>query len=231
MNKRILLTLIVMLSGIGLTLITVSSVARRRGGSVSVPDPDYLRLPAGSSGGRLAEFELTERSGKTIRWADLERQVRVVGFFFSSCPANCLQQNLTIREIQRSYAGKDVVFLSITSDPETDSLERLREYATKLEAPSGQWLFLTGGLPYVRQVANDIFGVALDKRTHSESLIVTDAHGQIRGSFELNRLDRLAELRLLVESLLQETTAKSKNLTNSSAATNEADPAETVPRS
>ena len=205
---RLRLLLIVLLSGTGLTLITVSKFVSRRGGSASVRDPEYLQSPVDSQADRMTGFTLTDRSGEKIHWADLDGQVRIVGFFFSSCPANCLQQNLTIRDLQRSYADKNVVFLSITCDPEIDSPERLREYATKLEAPPQKWLFLTGGLPYIRRVANELFGVALDKRTHSESLIVADAHGQIKSTFEWNRLDKLAELRLLVDDL-------SRNSTNS----------------
>ena len=108
-------------------------------------------------------------------------------------------------EIQRAYSGKDVVCVSITCDPDTDSPERLREYAVKLEAPPDQWLFLTGRLIYIRRVASELFKVALDKQTHTERLIVCDKWGNIRGSFLWNRLDEMAELRLLVDKLLAET--------------------------
>jgi protein SCO1 len=150
-------------------------------------------------------FTLTERSGKEVQWKDLEGKVRVVSFFFSSCPANCLQQNLKVREIQRAYAGKDLACVSITCDPDIDSPPRLREYAAKLEAPDDQWLFLTGRLIYIRRVANELFGVALDKQTHTERLIVCDKWGRQRGAFLWNRLDEMAQLRLLVDKLLAET--------------------------
>jgi cytochrome oxidase Cu insertion factor (SCO1/SenC/PrrC family) len=122
-------------------------------GSASEPDLTYQKLPADSSADWLTTFTLTERGGKQVQWEDLGRQVRVVSFFFSSCPANCLQENFKVREIQQAYAGKEVRFVSITCDPDIDTPERLREYANKLSAPTDQWLFLTGRLSYIRRVA------------------------------------------------------------------------------
>ncbi len=174
-------------------------------GSESAVDAEYQKLPADSEAEWMDGFTLTERSGREVHWSDLAGKVRVVSFFFSSCPANCLRQNQKIGEIQRAYAGKDVVCVSITCDPDTDSPERLREYAAKLEAPADQWLFLTGRLIYIRRVASELFKVALDKQTHTERLIVCDKWGNIRGSFLWNKLDEVAELRLLVDKLLTET--------------------------
>jgi protein SCO1 len=174
-------------------------------GSVSEPDLEYQKLPADSTSDWMTGFTLTERSGKEIQWQDFAGNVRVVSFFFSSCPATCLQQNQKIGEIQRSFQGKDVAFLSITCDPDIDTPERLREYANKLDADPTQWLFLTGRLVYIRRVAGELFNVALDKQTHSERLIVCDKWGNIRGTFLWNKLDEVTQLKLLVEKLLAET--------------------------
>jgi cytochrome oxidase Cu insertion factor (SCO1/SenC/PrrC family) len=180
-------------------------------GSESAVDQEYQKLPADSQAEWMEGFTLAERSGREVHWSDLEGKVRVVSFFFSSCPANCLRQNQKIGEIQRAYAGKNVVCVSITCDPDTDSPERLREYATKLQAPPDQWLFLTGRLIYIRRVASELFKVALDKQTHTERLIVCDKWGNIRSSFLWNQLDEVAGLRLLVDKLLNETEPLSKS--------------------
>jgi protein SCO1 len=174
-------------------------------GSESAKDTEYQKLPPDGQSDWMDGFTLTERSGRAVQWQDLAGKVRLVSFFFSSCPANCLQQNLKIREIEQGYAGKDLVCVSITCDPDIDSPERLREYASKLNAPDEQWLFLTGPLIYIRRVASELFNVALDKQTHTERLIVCDKWGNIRGSFLWNRLDEMAQLRLLVDQLLAET--------------------------
>lgn len=185
--------------------------AAKSQGSQAVVDQEYQKLPADSQSEWLGDFTLTERSGREVRWSDLAGKVRVVSFFFSSCPANCLRQNQKVSEVQQAYAGKDLLCVSITCDPDTDSPERLREYAGKLNASADQWLFLTGRLIYIRRVAGELFKVALDKQTHSEKLIVCDKWGNIRGLFSWNKLDEVAELRLLVDKLLAETEPPSKS--------------------
>lgn len=174
-------------------------------GSVSVVDREYQRVPADVQAPWMTDFTLIERSGKPVRWSDLQGKVAVTSFFFSSCPATCLQQNQKVGEIQRSFAKENVVFLSITCDPDIDSPERLREYAAKLDADPKQWLFLTGDLTYIRRVAGELFSVALDKQTHSERLIVTDKWGNVRGNFLWNKLDQVTQLKVLVKELLAET--------------------------
>lgn len=213
MKAKLFFSLILFLaSGLALALVGYRVIASlrdsqavaSRSGSVSTPDPEYQKLPADSQSDWMTGFTLTERSGKEVQWQDLAGNVRVASFFFSSCPANCLQQNLKIREIQQSFQGQDVRFLSITCDPDIDTPERLREYANKLEADQNQWLFLTGKLVYIRRVAGELFSVALDKQTHTERLIVCDKWGTIRGTFLWNKLDEVTQLKLLVDKLLAE---------------------------
>src|SRR5439155_4005964 len=64
-----------------------------RVGSQADPDPAYLKMPADGATDWMTGFTLTERSGREMQWKDLDGQVRVTSFFFSSCPANCLQEN------------------------------------------------------------------------------------------------------------------------------------------
>src|SRR4029434_1771492 len=129
---------------------------RQLPGHASEPDPEYQKLPADATSKWMTGFTLTERSGKQVHWSDMQGKVAVTSFFFSSCPALCLQQNQKVREIQQAYRGQNVEFLSITCDPDIDTLERLREYADRLQADRSQWLFLTGELTYIRRVAGEL---------------------------------------------------------------------------
>jgi cytochrome oxidase Cu insertion factor (SCO1/SenC/PrrC family) len=178
---------------------------RDRGGSASEPDPEYRRLPADAKSKWMTGFTLTERNEKQVQWSDLKGQVTITNFFFTSCPAQCLQQSQKVGEVMGSYRGKPVTAVSITCDPDIDSPERLREYADRLKADPKQWLFLTGELTYIRRVEAELFSVMLDKQTHTERLIVADKWGNLRGSFLWNKLDEVTKLRLLVDELLAET--------------------------
>lgn len=209
MNRNLLLVLAVALLLTGGATFVLGGLYIDRlsqtAGSVSEPDPDYQMLPADAKSDWMTGFTLTERGGKNVRWDDLEGKVTITNFFFSSCPATCLQQSQKVGEILGSYKGREVVAVSITCDPDIDTPERLGEYADKLRADRKQWLFLTGDLTYIRRVAGELFSVALDKQTHTERLIVGDKWGNVRGTFLWNKHDEITKLRMLVDKLLAET--------------------------
>jgi protein SCO1 len=208
MNRSLLLVLAIASLATGGAGLVLGSMyierLRTAPGSASEPDPEYRRVPADAGSKWMTGFTLSERGGKQVHWKDLQGKVTVTSFFFSSCPTTCLQQNQKVREIQQAYKGKDVVFLSITCDPEIDTPERLREYADRLDADKSQWLFLTGDLPYIRRVAGELFGVPLDKQTHSELLIVGDKWGNLRERQHWNKLDEVTKLKQRVDQLLVE---------------------------
>jgi cytochrome oxidase Cu insertion factor (SCO1/SenC/PrrC family) len=209
MNRSLLLGLAIASLATGGAGLVLGSMyierLREAPGHASEPDTEYQRLPADAKSKWMTGFTLVERSGKPVEWQDLQGKVTVTSFFFSACPATCLQQNQKVREIQQAFQGKDVVFVSITCDPDIDDPERLREYADKLKADKSQWLFLTGELAYIRRVAGELFGVPLDKQTHSEKLIVGDKWGNPRESFHWNKLDEVTRLKQRVNELLAET--------------------------
>jgi protein SCO1/2 len=48
-----------------------------------------------------------------------------------------------VQDILGEQFGRDIFFVSVSLDPETDTPEVLKDYAAKFEARDG-WLFLTG---------------------------------------------------------------------------------------
>ncbi len=168
-------------------------------------DPTYLRPPPDAGQTWLADFTLTDQRGKKVKTADLRGTVYVTNFFFSSCPGTCLQQNQKIQEIERQYGPKGVRFLSITCDPENDHPDRLREYASRLNADEKHWSFLTGDYIYLQRIATEMYQVALEKNFHSERFSVTDKWGHVRGNFEWNDLAKMTEMRVMLDKLLAET--------------------------
>jgi protein SCO1/2 len=213
MNKTIFYTLLAacLASGVLASVMGYRVIAglNESAGSVSEPDPEYQKMPADAKTDWMTGFTLVERSGKPVSWQDFAGKVRVTNFFFATCPGTCLQQNRNVQSIQQAYEGQDVVFLSITCDPDNDTPERLREYAEKLKADRQQWLFLTGRQSYIERLATEMFEVSLARTqegpTHSERLIVADKWGNVRGAFEWNDLAKMTQLRQLVDTLLVET--------------------------
>lgn len=150
-------------------------------------DQPVVRKKSDLPKGWLDEFTLTERSGKKVSSKDFEGKVWAASFFFVACPGECARQNRVISQLQKEYGPQGVTFVSITCDPENDTLADLREYATHYTQSKDQWLFLThDDLNYVRRVGAEYFGVPVDKGTHGSRLILIDKWGNIRGYYSTN---------------------------------------------
>ncbi|MFK8113724.1 MAG: SCO family protein [Rubripirellula sp.] len=151
----------------------------------------------------LSRFELTERSGEQVSSEDLLGQPYVVSFFFSTCPSICVQQNQKLQELQDEFAGQGVRFVAISVDPETDTPERLREYAARFGADKDQWLFMTGDLTYIRRVGAEVFMQHADKKVHSERFVLVDAKGAIEGFYNWPEKLQFTKLREKIRDMIE----------------------------
>lgn len=140
-------------------------------------------IPQGVIGPPLKEFELTERSGKSFRSLDLRGHVWVASYFFTTCPGQCLRLNANIQILSKMPDLKDVTWVSITCDPDTDTVEALQKYADRWQADPQRWLFCRADLPYIQRVAKGM-NVYLSMKGHQDFAIVIDKQGKIRGMFD-----------------------------------------------
>ncbi len=131
----------------------------------------------------LTQFKLIERSGKTIGSAELQGQPYVAGFFFTTCPSICLQQNKKVELLQEKYRGKSIRFVSISVDPEIDRPEVLQQYANQFKADKEQWLFFTGDMDYISRVGGEYFSLGVLRRGHPEKFALVNAEGKIHGLY------------------------------------------------
>jgi len=150
----------------------------------------------------LSRFELTERSGDTIRSEDLLGEPYVVSFFFSQCPSICVQQNQKLKQLQDEFANQGVRFVAISVDPENDTPEALREYAARFGADPNQWLFLTGELPYIRRVGSEVFQLPVDKQFHTERFVLVDPSGKIEGMYSWPETKQFESLKQSIRAML-----------------------------
>lgn len=144
----------------------------------------------------MSRFELTERSGKTVKSEQLLGQPYLVSFFYTTCPSICVQQNQKLQELQEEFEDQGVRFVAISCDPETDTPERLREYAARFGADEDQWLFMTGDLTYIRRVGAEVFQLPVDQKFHTERFVLVDSEGKIEGYYnwpEPRQFEKLKE--------------------------------------
>jgi protein SCO1/2 len=152
----------------------------------------------------LEEFELTERSGELFRSADMNGKVWVTTFFFASCPGQCPRLNANIKHLHDLPELKDVTWVSITVDPDNDTLPVLRDYADRYQADPKRWLFCRGEFDYIKQVGEQIMKLEVSWRGHKDYAIVIDRTGKVRGMFDATSISQSEKLRQMLVKCLAE---------------------------
>ena len=153
----------------------------------------------------IRDFHLTERSGRKFFSRELIGEVWIANFFFSNCPETCRQQNEYLRDLQKRLGKDSPRIVSITTDPTTDTPERLRELASTLEADKNQWLFCTGDSVLIKRIGSEFFHAQADSDHHTSRLFVVDRWGDVRGSFDWKEPKQEVEMLRLIEHLKSET--------------------------
>ena len=139
----------------------------------------------------VADFTLTDQSGRPFDSASLEGQVWVGSFFFTNCPGACWRMNRALAEWQETNPASDTRFISITCDPDDDTPAALTKYAEHFQADPARWTFLTGDMALIRRIGNDLFHVAVENETHSDRAFIVDRNGEVRGRFRLTEPSQL----------------------------------------
>lgn len=94
-------------------------------------------------------WKLETHSGGTLSSESLIGKAYVVNFNWTNCRDTCPTLSLQMallrdRLEEEGFLGERVVLVSMSFDPERDTVERLNEYAGLFGAREGEWDFLTG---------------------------------------------------------------------------------------
>lgn len=154
----------------------------------------------------LPAFTFVDQNGGPFGLEDMKGKINIVDFFFTSCRGPCPVMVVRFEEFYRKFAHSDNVRLvSISVDPEVDSLPRLREYAAAHGVTDNRWVFVRGEMEQVQKLCEDGFKVSADlPGMHTTKFVLVDAVGKIRGYYDYDdqtALDRLERdvVQLVVE--------------------------------
>ncbi len=170
---------------------------------VKVADMGYLNKSGRTVPvyGDVPDFSLTERSGRPFLKEDLMGRVWIVDFIFTRCGGQCPVMNTAMFKLTKEFPGAR--YLSITSDPEFDTVEKLRDYAEGYEADPEQWLFLTGDKEVINRVAVGLKFSQMDEpMMHSGHFVLVDKKGRVRGYYDPNDPERLKSLKQNLRDIL-----------------------------
>lgn len=156
--------------------------------------------------GVVAEFALTERSGETVTNETLAGQPYIASFFFTRCGGPCPALLGNVRRLQADLeeSASEVRLVSITVDPKNDTPEVLSTHAGNFTADPERWLFLTGSEDAIYGLMRESFHLALEvlpdkdsvmglQITHDTRLIVVDGAGHVRGYYDGESQDEIAQ--------------------------------------
>lgn len=92
------------------------------------------------------DLEATNQAGQQVKLSDLKGKVWVVGEFFAVCPHCAMRNGQELRELVNTFScDKNFHLACVSIDPETDNVEKLKDYASALNADPASWWFLTTG--------------------------------------------------------------------------------------
>lgn len=137
---------------------------------------------------RVPDFEFVNQNGDTITNQTMKGKVYIVDFFFTSCPTICRPMSNNLKTVQAKLKDyPDFKILSVSIDPDYDTKETLKEYASNHDAIDGTWHFVRGDKEATFKLSLDGFSAyvgeskdSIVKFEHSGNFALVDREGYIR---------------------------------------------------
>ncbi len=158
--------------------------------------------------GTVPPWQLTDQTGKPLGSAALAGKPYIANFLFTSCPTSCpplaratTQLQALLRAWQPKTGAPLVRIVSISVDPETDTPQRLTEWAKDYSQDPRLWSLVTGPYEAMETLVVGGFMQPLLRKdrqpgeappqtptpidtAHSLRFVLVDGRGHIRGLYE-----------------------------------------------
>jgi protein SCO1 len=163
--------------------------------TVSVPSP--LKAQSGRwNADYLPNLPVVTQDGKTLKFYDdvIKGKIVLISFIYTNCPDICPLTTARLTQVEDQLGdivGRDIFFVSITVDPERDTPERLKEFATAFGIGPG-WLFLTGKSEDIRAINYKLGDRSRRLSDHRNEIVLgNDTTGEWQRDTALGDLNRL----------------------------------------
>lgn len=174
---------------------------------------DRPPLPVlGPVGHTVPPFAFLDSDSVEFSHHDCSGQLRVIDFFFTTCPTICPIMSSQMARLQAGIEAKGldsaVRLISHSVDPEHDTPSQLKAYGERLGQDPEVWKLLTGKKEDLYDLArNGYFLTAIESDTavggifHSDIFALVDRSGRIRGYYDGTDTEEVDELLEAVEQL------------------------------
>lgn len=168
----------------------------------------------------VKNISFTNQLGKKVSLDDAGGKILVVNFFFTRCPVVCPTLTKAMKKLQDSFVkNADIVqFISISVDPEHDSVPNLRKYADRFNVNHDSWWMVTGD-------KNEIYSFAIQEMKaniadphidtafiHTEDFFLLDSNRIIRGWYSGFDSIKQSQLARDIPTLMLEKDRKSPSI-------------------
>ena len=152
----------------------------------------------------VKNMTFTNQLGKVVTLDSLRGKILVIDFFFSRCPTICPLMAKSMKKLQRSFTNSNdsiVQFISISIDPEHDSVPQLRKFANRYTSNHDSWWFVTGDKKDIydfalKELKASIADVNVDTAfIHTENFFLLDRNRVVRGWY--NAFDTIKQAKLV----------------------------------
>lgn len=194
--------------GIGTYAFTLATKDIQLGFKKHEPLPVIKEAPA---------FSLMTAHGREVTLEDLKGRIWIADFIFTRCAGTCPEMSESMGNLQRSLDNipelwPPALLVSFTVDPEWDTPEVLQDYGERHEAEPDKWVFLHGQYDEIQQLATKGFllgvqkdgGSEIEPIIHSQSFVLVDPDGRIRGYYDGTDPEKVRQLIADVLRLLRE---------------------------
>jgi protein SCO1/2 len=140
----------------------------------------------------IPDFSFTNQDNQTITEKDFKNKVYVADFFFVTCPTICPIMKKNMLTVYKEFQDNpDVKILSHTIDPDHDTQEVLKQYATDLGITGNMWHFVTGDREKIYDIGQKHYMVSAMEDSsqaggyiHSGAFVLIDKDRHIRGMYD-----------------------------------------------
>jgi protein SCO1 len=155
------------------------------------------RLEVASAPVAVPPTRLELATGETMRFADLAGGFVFVDFIYTRCPTLCVSLGTNFVRLQDALR-RTVRLLSISFDPEYDTLEALRAYGETYGADMRLWSLarVTDGVELKRLLA--VFGIVVIEDeaggfTHNAAIHLVDREGRLARIYDQDDIEAALE--------------------------------------
>jgi len=137
----------------------------------------------------VKNISFTNQLEQKVSLDDTRGKILVINFFFTRCPVVCPALTKEMKRLQNSFVKNSgiVQFISISVDPEHDSVPNLRRYADKFNVNHDSWWMVTGNKKEIydfaiQEMKANIADPGIDTAfIHTEDFFLLDTNRVIRG--------------------------------------------------